>query len=878
MRKVFIALVWLFCCVGNVGAAVLTVGPPGSGKTYTGSGAAICAAIAAAAATTADSGDTIELDGVAPGGGQATYRDMDCPYNKSITVTGVGALRPHVTRSTGAALSGTHGYFRPSGGYQRFNNIEFSDAKCGNNCTPIWIENLDLVTGVKLLQVDNIYSHDSDMGLLVGNHGGNNTYVPEDDRVCDAIVTHSEFTRNGIGDGISHNVYIGRIHEFTFYDNYSHDSNGGQLVKSRAAYNYVYNNRLVDSIQSGYPTTGGWSNYEASFPFGGRVYLIGNTIYQSGDVQPVGYGNVNKKIIDLCSECPAWPALRNSFHEYAVINNTVVNARTAGDGVFVSINLAVGSTTQIIEDNIFAGPGDVFWREENPATAPANNTSTSTITAMNFVNAGQLDFRLTGTSPGLDLAVDHGTFPVGCTTHCFSLIPSSQYAHPRTHITRTIVGAGRDRGALERTLAGSAYIGPVRLEASGATIFFGAAPVENTSVTGYEVRRNGAVIATTASTATNYSDTTGVAGQDYLYTVIPKGTPDGAESLPITAGSAYPCAADWGGQKGWQCLSNSDAIFSNVCTGAACTDYWSIYASASFDPTTRRYFIWGGAGHSSNEVYAFRGVERNWIAINSSDTPQANNEYAVGGTRPNNRRTYLGSAWMTTENKGYYFAGQFDSGTPAWSQRVWHFAPGTNTWADFALGFTTGDNLYLGPAVWNSNTSRVLQLASGKLYSYNPTTNVFTLINGSVAVGYRSTAVFASHANKLFYLGDNAAKWLDPATGVATDLPVSCAALKLLQYPAAGYDSDRQEIVYWDGYSTVTTINPSTGECTPQTIVGEPSTGNGIPGNALQYDPTLKAFLMARNNLPMVLLRTVALGSTGTGRTGGGSVLGGKRQ
>lgn len=875
MGQVFLLFFWLFFSTAY--GATLTVGPVGSGKQYEGSGSAICSAIAAATATTADNGDIIELDGVAPGGAQAAYVDQDCgTYSKSILIRGVGAQRPKITRSTGATLSGGHGFFRPYAGYQAFENIEFTNARCGSNCSPIWVENTDVSTGVKRVRLTNVLSYDNDMGILVGNHGGNSTFVPQVDRTLDVVIENSEFHSNGVWDGNSHNVYIGRVRSLTFRNNYSYDSYGGQLLKCRTSVAYVINNKFVDSMQSGYPTTGGLSNFESSFPFGGKIYYIGNTIYQSGNVPPPGRPQPNQKMLEFCSECPGPDGyLKNELQQYAVVNNTLVNARVAsGAGVFISINFPSGSTTTMIEDNIFAGPGDPFWREEFSDTTPANNTVSATVAGMNFRNAAQLDFHLTASSPGLNLAVDHGTFPSGCTVDCYSLIPTTQYAAPRTQITRTVVSSGRDRGAFEYTLGGTAYLGRVRLEAQNGSgqvaLFFSPAERESNTQTGVEIRRNGSVIATTGADATSYVDTTGTAGTAYTYTAKPKGSPDGTESLGIVAGSARAASGNWGTEAGWHYLT---ASFTDACVGASCSNYWGIYTMSAYDPITNQLFLWGGnaAAHNTNEVYAFRVAEKDFIAINTADTAQAG-DYAVGGVRPNARRTYWGG-WIPTTNQLFTVGGQIAN--DSWSSRVWRFAPGTNTWSDHALGFTPGGGLYLAPSTWSSNASRMLFTIGGNLYEYNPATNTSTSIR-AVTAGYRSPLVHASHSNKTFQVGDGVAYSMDGANGYAiTNLPLSCAALKVGLYPALGYDSDRQKIVHWDGYSTVTLIEPTTGECTPQTFVGEPAIGTGIPNNGLQYASTLRGFLLARNNGTIALLRTLALETNGPGRVGGGVLSGG---
>jgi hypothetical protein len=83
----------------------------------------------------------------------------------------------------------------------------------------------------------------------------------------DIVVEHSEFERNGAGDGQSHNIYIGELRSFTLRYSYSHDANKSQLVKSRAVTNYILYNRIVDRPD-------GNANYEIDLSNGGVSYII----------------------------------------------------------------------------------------------------------------------------------------------------------------------------------------------------------------------------------------------------------------------------------------------------------------------------------------------------------------------------------------------------------------------------------------------------------------------------------------------------------------------------------------------------------------------------------------------------------------------------
>jgi len=105
-------------------------------------------------------------------------------------------------------------------------------------------------------------------------------------------IRRSELHSNGNGSGRYHNIYIGSVKEFILEYSYSHDSHGGQLVKSRAAKNYIQYNRLTDE---GLLFN---SNHLIDLPYGGESYVIGNHLHMSA-------GNTSGSMIQWAREI--WP-------------------------------------------------------------------------------------------------------------------------------------------------------------------------------------------------------------------------------------------------------------------------------------------------------------------------------------------------------------------------------------------------------------------------------------------------------------------------------------------------------------------------------------------------------------------------------------------
>src|SRR5262249_25776053 len=112
------------------------------------------------------------------------------------------------------------------------------------------------------LTIRNCYFHDNQDGILTAQSGLGNI-----------VIEYSEFAYNGAGDGRSHNMYIAHADSFTLRYSYSHHSNIGHLVKSRALVNYILYNRLSSEAT-------GTTSYELDLPDGGTSYVIGNVIEQ----------------------------------------------------------------------------------------------------------------------------------------------------------------------------------------------------------------------------------------------------------------------------------------------------------------------------------------------------------------------------------------------------------------------------------------------------------------------------------------------------------------------------------------------------------------------------------------------------------------------
>jgi len=355
-------------------ARVLRVGPGGSYATI------------AAAAREARDGDLVEIAAGDYSGDVAAWEQND------LVLRGVGG-RPHLRAAE--RNSQGKGIWVISGDNATVENIEFSGASVPDgNGAGIRFEG-------RRLTVRNSYFHDNENGILTSNR---------DD--AEVVIEFCEFARNGVGDGYTHNIYIGHSASFVLRGSYSHEARVGHLVKSRAQVNQILYNRLTDE-------TDGTSSYNVDLPDGGRALLLGNLLQQGSRTE-------NPAIVSFAAEKAAGPG-----DELYVASNTFYNMWL--DGIFVDNKSA--SPARVV-NNVFSG-------------APAQTVRGAAELVGNVIGPRAAladprvgDFHLTADSIAIDAAQDPSS------AGAWLLVPSLEYVHPASVRARPVIYL-RDAGALE---------------------------------------------------------------------------------------------------------------------------------------------------------------------------------------------------------------------------------------------------------------------------------------------------------------------------------------------------------------------------------------------------------------------------------------------
>ena len=171
------------------------------------------------------------------------------------------------------------------------------------------------------LTVSNSYFHDNENGLLSNAAAGGSI-----------TIKNSEFARNGVGDGYTHNLYVGIIDNLTITNSYFHDVTVGNQIKSRAYNTTITNSRIAEGEN-------GTGSYSIDLPVGGKALVKDNVIIQGAHSQ-------NPAIVHFGGE--GAPHAGSSIE---VASNLVTNNLSSPSSVLV-LNQA-GASASVVNNTVF---------------------------------------------------------------------------------------------------------------------------------------------------------------------------------------------------------------------------------------------------------------------------------------------------------------------------------------------------------------------------------------------------------------------------------------------------------------------------------------------------------------------------------------------
>ncbi len=321
------------------------------------------------AAAIAEIGDIVEIDA-------ATYRgDVAVWRADGLWLRSAGGL---AVLDSGGRVAGDMGIWVIRGDNTVVDGIRFTGARSSARNG----------SGIRLLAhnlwVRSSEFHDNEDGILTFNEPGG-----------EVIVERSVFTRNGAGDGYSHNIYVGSgADRLIFRFNYSAGARIGHQVKSRAMKSYILYNRLADEET-------GSSSYTIDLPNGGFALILGNELQQ-------GPYTVNKHMISLGAEHP-----EGRDHRFIFAYNTFYN--NTSPATFIKDATTAGVS---LVNNIFAGAS------ANLAVANNLRVGNSFDAAPQLVAPHDRDYHLEPTAPAIDAGEEIDE------VEGVGIVPAWQYRHP----------------------------------------------------------------------------------------------------------------------------------------------------------------------------------------------------------------------------------------------------------------------------------------------------------------------------------------------------------------------------------------------------------------------------------------------------------------
>jgi len=209
------------------------------------------------------------------------------------------------------------------------------------------------------LTLSHVNIHDNQNGILA-NADANGSIT----------IANSTFAHNGIGDGQTHNIYVGAVGSLTVKDSTITGAQVGHDIKSRAASTTITGNTITDGA-------GGTASYEIDLTNGGVGDIENNFIEKGANAQnPIAItfgeeGNVyaNSSLTVKNNTIATSYTAHNST---AVVNRTGATASIGGNQLYGWTNVAsgpasIGSNTTLSSEPTpgTAAPSAV------PAAAPA---------------------------------------------------------------------------------------------------------------------------------------------------------------------------------------------------------------------------------------------------------------------------------------------------------------------------------------------------------------------------------------------------------------------------------------------------------------------------------------------------------------------------
>ncbi|MGB7680210.1 MAG: Ig-like domain-containing protein [Candidatus Acidiferrales bacterium] len=352
------------------------------------------------------------------------------------------------------------------------------------------------------------------------------------------------------------------------------------------------------------------------------------------------------------------------------------------------------------------------------------------------------------------------------------------------------------------------------------------------------------------------------------------------------SGSGIPTTLGWFDASGQTqeavCPPNSsDYDFATYCSGVV-----RAWGGGAADTKRNDLIFWGG-GHvdyDGNEVYVFN---LNTLKVNRlnapTDPPSPLCEPAYSDGSAASRHTYGSLAYIPTLDEMFAFSGYVacsngEDKSDTWLLNLSTLASGSgNPWTQVTA--SVHPTAAISIAQYDPNTQLVFLWDNNDgLWSFNPTSNTYTQLNGTPTSTY-SMGVLDPTRKQIVTFGNSQVQKVSIASGssysVVNLTGSGCSGLMSSEAPGLAYDPVLDRIVGWPNFGgTVYIYDEDTDSCTTQSYstsappdsaqTGSASTTNGTYGR-FQYFPALGVYALINDyNIDAHTLRLTAAGSSGS--------------
>jgi len=285
------------------------------------------------------------------------------------------------------------------------------------------------------------------------------------------------------------------------------------------------------------------------------------------------------------------------------------------------------------------------------------------------------------------------------------------------------------------------------------------------------------------------------------------------------------------------------------------------WSGGVYDASRNRLVVWGG-GHNAyygNELYALDLDDLTMRRLNDPGLPVAPTGTApdaiANGTQANSRHTYDGIEYVPGIDRMFLFSGS-KATLGYMGSDTWMFNFGSMAWERKNISGTNPQSAPGVASAYDPNTGLIFLHDNVNLYSYNPSTNTYTLRRNK-PTGYHLAATIDPVRKRFLLIGRDSSVGagrvysFDITPGgsyaVTTLNTTGGDALISSEYPGIDYDPDTDRIVGWNGGNTVYSLDLSTNQWTPYTFPNGPGvasqSAHGTHGR-WRYAPQERAFVL----------------------------------